>query len=148
MPALSRIRRPGRRSLPVASAIRGSGATSAVGGAVGTSVVVGAGAGASVASDASALRLHLLRHPTHLHLLDDGGESALHVAARRSDLPMVRELLACGFDVNTRSSSGWTPLEVAQASAGREVVRAVYVAVQADERARWRMYRAHARSST
>ena len=94
-----------------------------------------------LASDASALRLHLLRHPTHLHLLDDGGESALHVAARRSDLPMVRELLVCGFDVNTRSSSGWTPLEVAQASAGREVVRAVYVAVQADERARWRRRR-------
>ena len=51
---------------------------------------------------------------------------------------MVRELLACGFDEHALVVVV-TPLEVAQASAGREAARAAYVAVQADEAAARRL---------
>eukprot|EP00308_Calcidiscus_leptoporus_P003987 CAMPEP_0119360482 /NCGR_PEP_ID=MMETSP1334-20130426/8069_1 /TAXON_ID=127549 /ORGANISM="Calcidiscus leptoporus, Strain RCC1130" /LENGTH=112 /DNA_ID=CAMNT_0007375327 /DNA_START=13 /DNA_END=347 /DNA_ORIENTATION=+ len=65
---------------------------------------------------ASEIRAHLLRHPADLHLLDRTGDTLMHIAIRRGDLPLVRVLLDAGFDVNTRNVSGWTVVEEAQAA--------------------------------
>ena len=63
--------------------------------------------------DVAALRNRLLRSPSELHLLDRLGDTLLHIAVRQGQLAVVRLLLESGFDVNTRSASGWTVLEEA-----------------------------------
>lgn len=90
------------------------------------------------------LRRELLSRPSELHLLDRNGDSLLHLAIRRSDAAVVRELLAVGFDVNMRSAGNWTPMEEAMACAQASgepdslaVLREIHHAVQSDEQARW-----------
>ena len=87
--------------------------------------------------DLEAAMSWLHRHPTHLHLLDSEGDSLMHIAVRRGNIPIVRLLLSVGFDINCRSADEWTVLEEAHACASPQVLKAVYEAVQIDECRRW-----------
>ena len=88
--------------------------------------------------DLEAAMSWLHRHPTHLHLLDSEGDSLMHIAVRRGNIPIVRLLLSVGFDINCRSADDWTVLEEAHACAPPQVLKTIYEAVQVDECRRWR----------
>ncbi|XP_055356034.1 LOW QUALITY PROTEIN: ankyrin repeat domain-containing protein 11-like [Paramacrobiotus metropolitanus] len=52
---------------------------------------------------------------------DPKGETPLHVACRKGDMPTIRKLMEEGVDVNAADYAGWTPLHEA-ANHGREDV--------------------------
>lgn len=53
---------------------------------------------------------HLLRKGASIHTRDKTGATVLMVAARETDLPLMRRALAAGVDVNARTSDGATAL--------------------------------------
>lgn len=55
------------------------------------------------------------------------GESALHIATRRSDTPWMGFLLQRGADVNIRDAEGNTPLNMAAAGGLSEAVRVLLI---------------------
>jgi ankyrin repeat protein len=66
----------------------------------------------------------LLASGTNPNEADESGWTALHAAATRDHVDVVRRLLAAGADVDARSADGFTPLLNA-ASAGSDVVEAL-----------------------
>ncbi|XP_069753251.1 protein phosphatase 1 regulatory subunit 12A-like isoform X2 [Narcine bancroftii] len=61
-------------------------------------------------------RLEDVRHPKT-------GASALHVAAAKGYLEVMKLLIQAGFDVNSRDNDGWTPLHAASHWGKEEVCR-------------------------
>ncbi|XP_027888784.1 putative ankyrin repeat domain-containing protein 31 [Xiphophorus couchianus] len=57
-----------------------------------------------------------------LHKRNAKGETLLHKACRRKDLPQVRMLLQAGIRVNMEDYAGWTPLHEACVSGDESVV--------------------------
>ncbi|XP_054895605.1 ankyrin repeat domain-containing protein 31-like isoform X2 [Poeciliopsis prolifica] len=57
-----------------------------------------------------------------LHKRNEKGETLLHKACRRKDLPQVRMLLQAGISVNMEDYAGWTPLHEACISGDKSVV--------------------------
>eukprot|EP00967_Tisochrysis_lutea_P063526 scaffold81982_cov31-Tisochrysis_lutea.AAC.6 len=110
------------------------------------------------AGDLEAVQRELVARPSEMHVLNSYGDSLLHLAVRRSDLPAVRLLLSSGFDVNCRSAANWTVMEegmaVAQSLGPSEaqeraiaVLRELHHATQADEQCRWAQRRARVLSA-
>jgi ankyrin repeat protein len=58
---------------------------------------------------------------------DAWGPTALHIAAHNNNLPMVKELLTRGLDVNWAPVDGVTPLHYAAAYGGPDLVRFLLV---------------------
>ncbi|XP_054033753.1 ankyrin repeat domain-containing protein 31 [Dryobates pubescens] len=50
------------------------------------------------------------------------GETQLHVAARRGDLPLVKALISCGICVNDQDYAGWTAIHEACSRGFTEVI--------------------------
>ncbi|PWA17060.1 hypothetical protein CCH79_00013257, partial [Gambusia affinis] len=57
-----------------------------------------------------------------LHKRNEKGETLLHKACRRKDLPKVKMLLQAGISVNMEDYAGWTPLHEACVSGDEAVV--------------------------
>ncbi|MCC6809557.1 MAG: ankyrin repeat domain-containing protein [Deltaproteobacteria bacterium] len=68
---------------------------------------------AAAESDTAMLELLLARHPPHPNLLDDRGNTALHVAARDGNEKAVRLLLAAGADPKQKDNQRKTARDVA-----------------------------------
>lgn len=48
------------------------------------------------------------------YFLPQNGETALHAAAMFGNLPVVKQLVAAGSDINWKNQDGWTALQVAK----------------------------------
>jgi Ankyrin repeats (3 copies) len=75
--------------------------------------------------DADAVKNALLRH-ANIVAPNDGGETALHLAARYGNIDALTAILeeykTKKLDINIRDDDGWTPLYGAAGSASKEVV--------------------------
>ena len=68
----------------------------------------------------------LLSESVDVNSKDDDGDTALSVAARKGDLPLVQMLLTVsGIDINTQSEKGYTPLHEACRFGKEEIVTAL-----------------------
>ena len=85
----------------------------------------------------------LLDYGADLHVTDNDGKTALHQAALYGKLEMVRLLVRLGANVNARDAyGGYTPLHLAAAHAGRQIVIEMCVLLLAagaevDARTQW-----------
>jgi ankyrin repeat protein len=56
---------------------------------------------------------------------DKDGDQPLHLAAKRGETAIIKQLLEAGADVNAKGAKGWTPLHYAGASDDKEACLAL-----------------------
>src|ERR1043165_1542661 len=73
-------------------------------------------------SDAAAVRTYLKGKP-NVNIRYPDGSTALHWAAHRSDVDLVKLLIKAGADVNAADDLGTTPLELAGQTGNAAAIR-------------------------
>jgi ankyrin repeat protein len=76
-----------------------------------------------LASGRFAMAKHLLESGADADACDFNGNSAIHLAARKSNLEMIAALIGAGANINVRDSFGMTALDIAARSKSHFIVR-------------------------
>src|SRR5687768_4298248 len=72
--------------------------------------------------DRKAVQAMLAKDPKLAKAADDGGFTALHMAAGQEDAELVELLIRAGADLSARTEDGMTPLHIAQYASAIEVL--------------------------
>lgn len=78
----------------------------------------------------SKVKSYVQKDPQAVHARDDKQYTPLHWASDWGQKDVVEYLLSKGADPNARASSGWTPIQAAEASDHREVARILRTAAK------------------
>ncbi|KAG8832144.1 hypothetical protein FRC17_001934 [Serendipita sp. 399] len=78
--------------------------------------------GLAILGDEGKLKTLLQLGGTDINLKDEFGYTALHLAADRGNIDVVRLLTASGADLSIQDDDGFTALELAEASGKEEIV--------------------------